>query len=446
MAPAYSAEDVWRTCYNRVLKDEIQPLTYNTWFAKAVPFYADDQVFGLAVPNNVVRDFIVPYKSIIESALKQVTHILYRLQVIVRPDGTVPEPVAETDRETSNGVSLQRGQLNPEYTFDSFIVGSNNEFAHATCVSVASMKNPRNNNPLFIYGGSGLGKTHLLHAIGNRVSLDYPVKRVVYVQSEQFVNELIACIQNNDYTAFREHYRFADMLLIDDIQFIEGKERMQVEFFHTFNMLYESGKNVVLTCDKPPQNLTSLEERLRTRLMSGLTADIGPPDYETRLAILGKLQQALQTSVSEEIIEYIATNITNNVRELEGAFKTIHALYALGTDVTLDRAKHVLRNLIQPGAMRPLTCDFIMEVVGNYYGVTVDDIKSRKRSQNIVMPRRIAMYLCRNKLNLTYEEIGDAFGGKNHATVLHACDKMNEDLETDFDIREALEKVEARLQ
>ena len=236
------------------------------------------------------------------------------------------------------------------------------------------------------------------------------------------------------------------MLQIDDILFIEGEERMLVEFFHTFNMLYESGKNVVLTCDKPPQNLTSLEERLRTRLMSGLTADIGPPDYETRLAILGKLQYSFQIDISEDIIEYIASNITSNVRELEGAFKTIRALYALGTDVTLDRAKHVLRNLIQPGAMRPLSCDFIMEVVANFYGVSVDDIKSRKRSQNIVIPRRIAMFFCRNKLNHTYEEIGNAFGGKNHATVLHACDKMNEDLETDFDLQEALEKIEARLQ
>ncbi len=446
MAPAFSAEDVWRTCYNRVLKDEIQPLTYNTWFAKAVPFYVEDQIFGLAVPNDVVREFIIPHKKTIESALKQVTHILYKLQVVVRPDGTLPETTLDRDYETSNNVVSQRGQLNPEYTFDSFIVGSNNEFAHATCISVASMKNPRNNNPLFIYGGSGLGKTHLLHAIGNRVNIDFPGKRVVYVQSEQFVNELIACIQNNDYTAFREHYRLADMLLIDDIQFIEGKERMQVEFFHTFNMLYESGKNVVLTCDKPPQNLTSLEERLRTRLMSGLTADIGPPDYETRLAILGKLQESYQTDVSEEIVEYIASNITNNVRELEGAFKTIRALYTLGTDVTLDRAKHVLRNLIQPGAMRPLTCEFIMEVVSNYYGVTVDDLKSRKRSQNIVTPRRVAMFLSRKKLGLTYEEIGTAFGGKNHATVMHACDKMNEDLETDFDLQEALEKIEARLQ
>ncbi|HHU03736.1 MAG TPA: chromosomal replication initiator protein DnaA [Fastidiosipila sp.] len=446
MAPAFSAEDVWRTCYNRVLKDEIQPLTYNTWFAKAVPFYVEDQIFGLAVPNDVVREFIIPHKKTIESALKQVTHILYKLQVVVRPDGTLPETTLDRDYETSNNVISQRGQLNPEYTFDSFIVGSNNEFAHATCISVASMKNPRNNNPLFIYGGSGLGKTHLLHAIGNRVNIDFPGKRVVYVQSEQFVNELIACIQNNDYTAFREHYRLADMLLIDDIQFIEGKERMQVEFFHTFNMLYESGKNVVLTCDKPPQNLTSLEERLRTRLMSGLTADIGPPDYETRLAILGKLQDSFQTNVSEEIVEYIASNITNNVRELEGAFKTIRALYTLGTDVTLDRAKHVLRNLIQPGAMRPLTCEFIMEVVSNYYGVTVDDLKSRKRSQNIVIPRRVAMFLSRKKLGLTYEEIGTAFGGKNHATVMHACDKMNEDLETDFDLQEALEKIEARLQ
>ncbi|MFA6691057.1 MAG: chromosomal replication initiator protein DnaA [Saccharofermentanales bacterium] len=446
MAPAFSAEDVWRTCYNRVLKDEIQPLTYNTWFAKAVPFYVEDQIFGLAVPNDVVREFIIPHKKTIESALKQVTHILYKLQVVVRPDGTLPETTLDRDYETSNNVISQRGQLNPEYTFDSFIVGSNNEFAHATCISVASMKNPRNNNPLFIYGGSGLGKTHLLHAIGNRVNIDFPGKRVVYVQSEQFVNELIACIQNNDYTAFREHYRLADMLLIDDIQFIEGKERMQVEFFHTFNMLYESGKNVVLTCDKPPQNLTSLEERLRTRLMSGLTADIGPPDYETRLAILGKLQDSFQTNVSEEIVEYIASNITNNVRELEGAFKTIRALYTLGTDVTLDRAKHVLRNLIQPGAMRPLTCEFIMEVVSNYYGVTVDDLKSRKRSQNIVIPRRVAMFLSRKKLGLTYEEIGTAFGGKNHATVMHACDKMNEDLETDLDLQEALEKIEARLQ
>ena len=281
-----------------------------------------------------------------------------------------------------------------------------------------------------------------MHAIGNQVRRDFPDKRVVYVQSEQFVNEFITCIQKNDFDAFRSHYRLADMLLIDDIQFIESKERMQVEFFYTFNALYESGKNIILTCDKPPQSLASLTDRLRTRFISGLTIDIQPPDYETRIAILKNLCRTQGVS----IIEYIAGNITSNVREIEGAFKTVSALQMMGTDVTAEVARQALQSVIQPGAVKALDFPLIMEIVAHYYGISVDDLKSRQRSQDIVEPRQIAMYLCRKKLNRTLKEIGTAFGGKNHATVLHACDKIAEGIVMDPALSETINNIEMRLQ
>ena len=444
-----SANHVWDSVCQQSLVKEINPLTYNTWFTTAKPYFSDERTFGLSVPNEYAMEYIAQYTEQIESALKDLTRVHYSLEVVVRPDGSVPK---KEDREKQSTLefnhngSFQIGRLNPDYSFSTFIVGSGNNFAHAASVAVASMESGGNYNPLFLYGGSGLGKTHLMHAIGNQVRHDFPHKRVVYVQSEQFVNEFIACIQKNDFEAFRNHYRLADMLLIDDIQFIESKERMQIEFFYTFNALYESGKNIVLTCDKPPQSLASLTDRLRTRFISGLTIDIQPPDYETRIAILKNLCRAQRVDIAPDIIEYIANNITSNVREIEGAFKTITALMMMGTEVTIDMARQALQSVIQPGAVKPLDFPLIMEIVAHYYGVTVDDLKSRQRSSDIVEPRQVAMYLCRKKLNKTLKEIGVAFGGKNHATVIHAYDKIAEGIKEDAALSETVGNLEMRLQ
>lgn len=449
-----TADSIWNSVCQQTLSRQVNPLTYNTWFVNAKPYIQGERAFGLAVPNEFALEYIEQHRDLIEQALKDSTRVLYSLEVVVREDGTIPDKEEIEQRVVAglyngNGYgngSFQVGHLNPSYSFSTFIVGSGNNFAHAASVAVASMESPTNYNPLFLYGGSGLGKTHLMHAIGNQVRRDFPNKRVVYVQSEQFVNEFITCIQKNDYESFRNHYRLADMLLIDDIQFIETKERMQMEFFYTFNALYESGKNIVLTCDKPPQSLASLTDRLRTRFISGLTIDITPPDYETRIAILQNLCSTHGFAIAPDIIEYIANNITSNVREIEGAFKTVSALQMMESTVTLDTARQALQSVIQPGAVKALDFPLIMEIVSHYYNISVDDLKSRQRSQEIVEPRQIAMYLCRKKLNKTFKEIGNAFGGKNHATVLHACAKITEEMTTDPTLSEAVNSLEMRLQ
>ncbi|MGI6617902.1 MAG: chromosomal replication initiator protein DnaA [Saccharofermentanales bacterium] len=450
------ANAIWQAVCQKTLSKEVDPLNYRTWFLNVKPYIASDRVFGLAVQNKLAQDFLKPYSNLIEDALRDHTRVHYKTEITVSPNGEVPflEQTIERVPIENGGLSLngngtnsfQMGVFNPNYTFDTFIVGSGNRFAHAASVAVASMKSPRNYNPLFLYGGSGLGKTHLLHAIGNKVRQNYPDKRVIYVQTEQFVNDFIVCVQKNEFEEFRNHYRMADMLLIDDIQFIESKDRMQVEFFYTFNALYESGKNVVLTCDKPPQSLSSLVERLRTRFMCGLTIDITPPDFETRVAILLNLCKTHGVDISPDIIQYIATNVTTNVREIEGAFKTISALQIMNVDVTLDIARQALQNIIQPGAVKEIDIPLIMEIVANYYNVTINDLKSKQRSQSIVEPRQISMYLCRKKLNKTLKEIGSAFGGRNHATVLHAYDRISEELKTNTNLQEAVANIEARLQ
>ena len=335
--------------------------------------------------------------------------------------------------------------MNRQYTFDAFVVGSGNRFAHAACVAVAEKQGGRNFNPLFLYGGSGLGKTHLMHAIGHYVIEHYPEKRVLYVQCEQFVNEFIFAIKENKYDDFRSKYRNTDMLLIDDIQFIEGKEQMQIEFFHTFNTLYETGKNIVMTCDKPPQSLISLEERLRTRFSCGLTVDIQPPDYETRVAILKRRAQLNHASVPDDVFDYIATNIASNIRELEGAFNTVLCYSLLAGGITLDVAKEALKDIIQPIAGKTVSSTVIMDVVSRYYNISVDDLKSNRRSKNISNPRQLAMYLCRNLLNMTLPQIGKTFGNRDHTTVMHACNKMTESLKGDEQLIQDFEAIKKRI-
>ncbi len=434
---------IWQNVCNEYLEKEIPTLTYSTWIKPIMPILQNDQNFILSVPNEISRDFVLQYKEMIANALKLSTQKEFDVSVAINatPDRTVQTVLSKDDSFAYNKKDL----LNPNYTFESFVVGSGNRFAHAACVAVATMQNSSNYNPLFLYGGSGLGKTHLMHAIGNHVLQEFPEKNVVYVNSENFINEFIEAIRLKEFEPFRNKYRMTDLLLIDDIQFIEGKERMQEEFFHTFNALYEAGKHIVMTCDKPPQSLVTLEERLKTRFSSGITIDINPPDYETRIAILLQLAQQYRVDWPDDVFDYIATHISSNIRELEGAFKTLYAYSMLGGGINLETTRNALKDQIDPRSVKSLSSDLIMNITSNYFNVSVDDLKSRKRSAEIVTPRQIAMFLCRNMLNMTYKDIGDDFGNKNHATVMHACDKIKDEIDQNLELENAIKEIKLRL-
>lgn len=437
---------IWQEVCTKYLEKEVPTLTYTTWLKPIDPILLDDNTFILSVPNEISRDFVNQYKDMVQTALKLSTQKEFDVKVEINAKNqnkAVPENILQRDQETNT--TSKKDSLNPAYTFESFVVGSGNRFAHAACVAVASMQNSTNYNPLFLYGGSGLGKTHLMHAIGNHVINEFPRKKVVYVNSENFINEFIEAIRLKEFEPFRNKYRMADLLLIDDIQFIEGKERMQEEFFHTFNALYEAGKHIVLTCDKPPQSLVTLEERLKTRFSSGITIDINPPDYETRIAILLQLAQTHRVNWPDEVFDYIASHISSNIRELEGAFKTLYAYSMLGGEINLETTRNALKDQIDPRSVKSLTSELIMNVTSNYYNVTVSDLLSRKRSTDIVVPRQIAMYLCRTLLNMTYKNIGKDFGDKNHATVMHACDRIKEEITTNTELENTIKEIKLRL-
>lgn len=462
MLPAGDAQKLWQATCRDYLKAEISELTFQTWFKPAIPCFDGEKTFVLMVPNELSAEYVGKYADLIENALQLATQRRYKLSVQVGQealaknrkssvdtplmDASQAAPAQAESSAESRRQALKNGgtPLNPNYTFSNFVVGSSNNFAHAACVAVASMQG-KNYNPLFLYGGSGLGKTHLMQAIGNHVIREFPKKKVLYVQTEQFVNEFIQVIANKKYDEFRNKYRSVDLLLIDDIQFIEKKEQMQEEFFHTFNAIYESGKNIVLTCDKPPQSLQTLEERLKTRISSGLTIDIIPPNYETRMAILERLSQTHGVIWPGDVMDFVASNVISNIRELEGAFKTLLAYGMLGNPINLETAVLALKDVIQPQARQKLDSQLIMNVCANFFHVSVDDLKSRKRNKELVEPRHVAMYLCYNLINMTYADIGSDFGGKNHATVIYACDKVKEDMQNNSHLKNAIDEISMKL-
>lgn len=332
-----------------------------------------------------------------------------------------------------------------EYTFEHFIVGSSNKFAHAAAISVANHP-AENYNPLFIYGQSGLGKTHLLHAIGNVIRGTHPKFRIIYVKGEDFTNELVTAIQEGDVQAFRGKYRMADLLLIDDIQFIAGKERTQEEFFHTFNALYESGRQIVLTSDRPPKEMNTLEDRMKTRFEWGLLADIQPPDFETRVAIINAKASKLGFELPKDVIYCIAENLQSNVRQLEGTVKKIKAKHELGGEtITIDMTQKVIEEVksINPG-LNP-TPPMILQTVSNFYSVPVDQILSDRRSKDTVQPRQMAMYLVRKMTNYSLPEIGKVFG-RDHTTVMHACDKIDGDRKKNAELEDIIKTLIENIQ
>jgi len=367
-----------------------------------------------------------------------------QMQAEAKPE---PEPEAAPAAQAQPSTHLTSMALNPKYYFESFVVGDSNNFAYATAVAVAD-EPAEAYNPLFIYGGVGLGKTHLLHAIGNEVKRRYPDKRVVYITSERFTNDLIHAIKTNTQQAFRDLYREADILLIDDIQFIAGKTSTQEELFNTFNYLYESQKQIVFTSDKPPQQIDNLEERLRSRFEWGLTADIQPPDIETRIAIITKKAEAEGIeAVPDDVLEFIATQAENNIRELEGTLTRVVA-YAktIHQEISLPVAQEALRGIAAPRIQRKATPEIIIRTVCQAYDIDIKDFMSRRRNQEIANPRKIAMYLARELTALSLTDIGKAFGGRDHTTVLHAWRTVSEESSQNRELRNRLSELRQEIE
>jgi chromosomal replication initiator protein len=438
------------------LKPQVSPDTFKRWFSAVKLVQATDEAFTFRVPNNIYQFWIesnhmaalqaaivtafgsprdVKFTTSADGALKKEEEEL--------PEISPKELVRESARDSKQSSTLG---LNPRNNFESFVVGPNNEIAHAASLAVA--KTPaRTYNPLFIYGGVGLGKTHLMQAIGQYVGQNKKGAKVMYLSSELFINEFIDAIQHNNLVKFRKRYRQADLLLIDDIQFLGGKERSQEEFFHTFNTLFDGHKQIVLSSDRPPSEIANLEHRLVSRFEWGLTAELQPPDVETRMAILRKKAHTLQIKLRDEIFDFLANRIRTNVRRLEGALMRVASFASLsGKELTNEVVEHLLKDILQEEARHSVTIEQIQRRVAEHFDVRLADMTSKRRPANIAFPRQIAMYLARELTKASLNEIGDAFGGRDHGTVLHACKLVKRRMQEQDNIRQTISFIDSALQ
>ena len=426
----------------KIIEEESSEVSFETWFRPIIPYGIQDHIFYLQVENPLAKDMLEKrYFHLLHNALKQVTKRNY--DVVILLGNEKPKKSLSTNT-TPQGVEIPRN-LNRKYIFDSFVVGNSNRMAHAASLAVAESP-AMNYNPLFLYGNSGLGKTHLMHSIAHFILEHNPTAKVLYVTSETFTNELILSIQNNKNEAFRNKYRNIDVLLIDDIQFISKKEGTQEEFFHTFNALYESTKQIIISSDRPPKEIETLEDRLRSRFEMGLIADIQPPDYETRIAILRKKAESDHLEVPDDVMAYIAKSIASNIRELEGALTRIVAYSTLtNQDISITFAENALKDIFSENTIAPLTTTLIQEIVSAHYNIRVDEITSSKKPKNIAFPRQVAMYLCRKLLDISLPKIGESFGGRDHTTAIHAISKIEKQLDTDVDLQTTLQQIEKQI-
>ncbi len=419
-----SLTELWeKAC--ALLKEETPSLSYNSWIATLTPLNLEGNVMYLQAINAVgEKMFVSFYRTMVNAALTEAAGHTMTAEIDV-PGG------AEKETAVRNGKKDHSMPLNPKYTFETFVVGGANRFAHAASLAVAEMP-AQAYNPLFIYGGVGLGKTHLMHAIGDYAKQLYPTMEVAYITSENFTNDLIQSIQQNKNAEFRERFRNADILLVDDIQFIAGRDSTQEEFFHTFNALYTAGKQIVLTSDRPPKDIARLEERLRSRFEWGLTCDIQRPDIETRIAILRKKAETEHMVVGDDVLTMIAERVDSNIRELEGSLTRLSAYSALngGVPINLALAEEALKEVFAMKEIKRVTCQSIQEAVANYYSITMEDIVGARRNREVVVPRQVAMYLTREMLGTSLPKIGEAFGGRDHSTVLNGCQKVQETMRT----------------
>jgi chromosomal replication initiator protein len=427
--------NIWEAVLGRI-ETKVNRHSFYTWFKPGVFVDERDSTIRVRVPNMLFRDWLAKhYAAVLDDALREVDRPGSRVE-FVTDDMPAPEPAAavpavELPMDDSESESAQSG-LAPRFSFDTFIVGPSNQFAHAACRAVAEAPS-RSYNPLFIYGGVGLGKTHLMHAIGHYVMTQLHNMKLTYISSERFMNEMINAVRYDRILDFRERYRSVDILLVDDVQFLAGKEGTQTEFFHTFNALYDAQKQIVISSDCPPHEIPSLEERLRSRFEWGLIADIQPPDLETKVAILRKKAENEGVPVPDNVAIYIASKIKSNIRELEGSLIRLIAYASLtGREISLPLAQDVLRNVLQNDD-RAITIEIIQKFVSEYYQLKLTELKSRNNSKSVAMPRQIAMYLCKSLTNASLPEIGKSFGGKHHSTVIHSIRKIEDLRQRDGD-------------
>ena len=424
MSSALTSQNVWEQVLSRIER-KVNRHIYYTWFRPTALSRDDGSSIQVLVPNGHFRDWLTRhYSNLLLEALNEVGRPTVQLEFLSEegPQLTQSELAAAAHDTPDAQVP---GGLNPRYVFESFIVGPSNQFAHAACRAVAESPS-RSYNPLFIYGGVGLGKTHLMHAIGHYVLQHLGHAKLTYISSERFMNEMINAVRFDRILDFRERYRSVDVLLVDDIQFLSGKEGTQNEFFHTFNALYDSSKQIVISSDCPPHEITSLEERLRSRFEWGLIADIQPPDLETKVAILKKKAEAEAVPLPDNVAIYIAGKIKSNVRELEGSLIRLVAYASLtGSEITLPLAQDVLRKILNSDE-RAITIEIIQKYVADYYQLKVSELKSRNNAKSIAMPRQVAMYLCKTLTSASLPEIGKSFGGKHHSTVIHSIRKVED--------------------
>lgn len=448
-------KDNWDLIKETLRKEyDLSDISYNTWVSPLKLYNVENNIVTILIPSDqahALNYISSKYKSYFQVTITEMFDRRVEISFILEKDvGNLTEN--DSDRKPIlnplYNLNCETANLNPKYKFDTFVVGKNNTFAHSASLAVAESPGEAY-NPLYLYGGAGLGKTHLMHSIGHFVLEQNCDKRVLYVTSEAFTNEVIESIRSGNnaaMTKLREKYRTVDVLMIDDIQFIIGKESTQEEFFHTFNVLHSSGKQIVLSSDKPPKEMETLDERFRSRFEWGLIADIGAPDYETRMAILRKNAEIFEREIDDEIIQYIATNIKSNIRELEGAFNKVIAFSKLyNRELNLNLAEDALKDIIYPDKPKEITPAFVIEVVCEHFGVDKDDITSKKRNSEFVLPRQIVMYLCRDLTETSLINIGKALGKKDHTTVLHGIKKITEELKTNGELNHKIDIIKKKI-
>lgn len=451
---SYDLAEIWVRCKDK-LKESFNEKVFNVWIKPIMPLEVTDTYYKVAVKNDFFKTMLEEnYAQVIEGVLAGIMSKNIKLIIETMDNGSSGSEAAEempavpAKREQqqlfNENTSVQQpdeSNLNPKYVFETFVIGNSNRFAHAAAQAVAN--DPAHAyNPLFLYGGVGLGKTHLMHAIGNRIKQNNPSMKVLYTSSEKFTNEIINSIQNKTTEAFRQKYRNIDCLIIDDIQFLKGKEQTQVEFFHTFNALKDADKQIIISSDRPPREIETLEDRLRSRFDQGLTADIQTPDLETRMAILRTKAASDNIVLPTEVITLLATNIATNIREIEGAYNKIVAYTSLmHMPITVETAQKVLSDMGNDIKTRTITYEGIIKVVADHYNVKQDELFNKKRTQNIAFPRQVAMYLCRELADLSYPRIGKLFGGRDHTTVIHAYEKISNFKNSNLDFQNELQEI-----
>jgi chromosomal replication initiator protein len=433
-----------------LLADRIPADDRDEMIAALRPVARQEDTLVLEAPSPHAVELINErYLNQLEEALREASGGLFS-HLILRPQSTgqqelFPLPEAEASHPAARP-NLRRSSLFPKYTFDTFVVGASNQFAHAACKAVASQPGDHY-NPLFIYGGVGLGKTHLVNAIGHQILDDNPDARVLYISCESFMNELIAALRRDRMDQFKSRFRRIDVLIVDDVQFLAGRERTQEEFFHTFNSLYESHRQIVLTSDKFPKEIPDLEERLRNRFEWGLIADIQPPDMETRVAILERKAEVEQIDLPHEVALFLAGRIDSNVRELEGSLTRLGAFASLNrSSITVDFAREVLQSVLRDKQERAITIDSIQKAVCDFFNIRPNELRSKKKTRNVALPRQVAMYLCRRYTEASFPVIGDRFGGRDHSTVIHAAQVVERKLQKDDKFRAAVERLERAIE